>query len=126
VPVYLVILALFGGAISLTRRVPEYQKQAARGYVEVENAPKLEPYRLREYLIFQIVQFISAPLLAVVAYYVIEPATMAATVALGFAAGFASESILLIIRAAVDKIQPAATHPPAQAPKSEGKTGNER
>jgi Carboxypeptidase regulatory-like domain len=107
VPVYLVMLALFGGAVSLTRRVPEYQKQAADDYVATANAPKLRPHRLREYLIFQIVQFISAPFIAVVAYYVVAPTAMSATVALGFAAGFASEAILLMIRAAVDKIKPA-------------------
>lgn len=113
VPVYLVILALFGGAISLTRRVPEYQKQAADDYVATENAPKLRPHGLREYLIFQIVQFISAPFIAVVAYYVVAPTAMSATVVLGFAAGFSSEAILLMIRAVVDKIKPAALREPS-------------
>jgi Carboxypeptidase regulatory-like domain len=113
VPVYLVMLALFGGAVSLTRRVPEYQKQAADDYVATENAPKLRPHRLREYLIFQMVQFISAPFVAVVAYYVVAPTAMSATVALGFAAGFASEAVLLMIRAAVDKIKPAALREPS-------------
>ena len=61
----------------------------------------------REYLIFQIVQFISAPFIAVVAYYVVAPTAMSATVALAVAAGFSSEAILLMIRAAVDKIKPA-------------------
>ena len=111
VPLYLVILGLFGGAISLTRRVPEYQKQAAHDYVETENAPKLKPHRLREYLVFQIVQFISAPFIAVVAYYVVKPVDISTSAALGFAAGFSSESILVMIRAVLDKIKPVSLRP---------------
>ena len=107
VPLYIVILALFGGAISLTRRIPEYQKQAAANYVVTDpNIPKLEMHKLREYLVFQIVQFISAPFIAVVAYYLVNPTETAYSVTLGFAAGFASETILLMIRAMVEKVTP--------------------
>lgn len=108
VPLYFVILALFGGAISLTRRIPEYQKQAYPKYTQVdENRPKLKPNQLREYLVFQIVQFISAPFIAVVAYYLVVPESTVVSVTLGFAAGFASETILLMIRAVVDKLKPS-------------------
>jgi hypothetical protein len=62
---------------------------------------------LREYLVFQIVQFVSAPFIAAVAYYLISPSSTAATVALAFAAGFASETVLLYVRAAVEKVAPA-------------------
>ena len=106
IPFYLVVLSLIGGAISLTRRIPEYQKQAASGYVGTPDAPSLTLPMLREYLVFQIVQFISAPFIAAVAYYMLEPTTTSATVGLAFAAGFASETILLWLRAMVDKIKP--------------------
>lgn len=106
VPFYLIILSMFGGAISLTRRIPEYQKQSSSGYVGTKKAPFLTPPMLREYLVFQIVQFISAPFLAMVAYYVVEPGTTPATVALAFAAGFASETVLLWIRGVMDKLEP--------------------
>ncbi len=109
VPLYLVILSFIGGAISLTRRVPEYQKQAASDYVGTDRAPALPPRMLREFLVFQIVQFISAPFIAVVAYYLIGPTTTSASVAIAFAAGFASESVLLLIRAAVNKVAPDTT-----------------
>lgn len=72
------------------------------------DAPYLTPPMLREYLVFQIVQFISAPFIAAVAYYVLEPTTTSATVGLAFAAGFASETVLLWVRAMVDKIKPDA------------------
>ncbi len=108
IPFYLIVLSLVGGAVSLTRRIPEYQKQAAPGYVGIENAPALTPPMLREYLVFQIVQFISAPFIAAVAYYVLLPSTTSATVGLAFAAGFASETVLLWVRAAVEKVRPAA------------------
>ncbi|KPJ95291.1 MAG: hypothetical protein AMJ53_03015 [Gammaproteobacteria bacterium SG8_11] len=110
VPLYFVILALFGGAISLTRRIPEYQKQAYPKYIQIdEKRPKLQPNQLREYLVFQIVQFISAPFIAVVAYYLVVPESTVVSVTLGFAAGFASETILLMIRAVMDKLNPSTT-----------------
>ena len=106
VPFYLIVLSLIGGAVSLTRRIPEYQKQSAPGYVGTKDAPLLTPAQLREYLVFQIIQFISAPFIAAVAYYVLAPATTATIVGLAFAAGFASETVLLWVRAVVDKLRP--------------------
>jgi hypothetical protein len=106
IPFYLIVLSMFGAAISLTRRIPEYQKQAAPGYVGTENAPSLSPPMLREYLVFQIIQFVSAPFLATVAYLLFEPATTAVTVGLAFAAGFSSEVVLVWLRDFVDKIRP--------------------
>jgi hypothetical protein len=107
IPLYFVVLSLIGGAISLTRRVPEYQKRYSVSYVPTEDKPKLDRATVREYLAFQILQFISAPLLAVVAYFLISPESKAALVALGFTAGFASEAVLLMTRALVEKISPA-------------------
>jgi hypothetical protein len=109
IPLYFVVLSLIGGAISLTRRVPEYQRRYSVSYVPTEDKPKLDRATVREFLAFQILQFISAPLLAVVAYFLISPESKAALVALGFTAGFASEAVLLMTRALVEKISPANT-----------------
>lgn len=106
VPFYLIVLSMIGAAISLTRRIPEYQKQAVPGYVGTRTAPYLSPPMLREYLIFQIIQFVSAPFLAAVAYFVMEPGTTQAIVGLAFAAGFASETVLIWVRGVVEKIKP--------------------
>jgi Bacterial Ig-like domain (group 2) len=52
-------------------------------------------------------QVITAPLIAVTAYYIFRPAAPLESVLLGFASGFASEPILVMIRALVDKLRPA-------------------
>lgn len=106
VPVYVIILSLIGGAISLARRVPEYQKRMSVDYVGTETEPKLSVEQGREYLIFQIVQYVSAPYLAIVAYQLFDPSTRTVAVTTAFAAGFASEPILLLIRALVEKLAP--------------------
>ena len=55
------------------------------------------------------VQFISAPFLAILAYYLIEPSNTTNAVVLAFAAGFASETILLMVRSLANKITPENT-----------------
>jgi hypothetical protein len=109
VPLYVIVLALMGGAISMTRRVPEYQRRALDSREPLTNA------EAREYLVFQIMQVFTAPLIAVTAYYIYRPATPVESVVVGFASGFASEPILVMIRALVDKLRPA-TQPPQPAP----------
>jgi len=111
IPLYVIILALMGGSISLTRRLPEYQKCANSQYVSTGKEKKLTQHEFREYLIFQIIQFISAPLIAILAYFLIDPGTAAASVALAFTSGFASESVLLMVRAAAMKVSPVSTSP---------------
>ncbi len=106
VPLYFVIVALMGGAVSLLRRVPEIQRRSEHDYVGTEKEPKLSPGEVRERLGFQIIQFISAPLIAVAAYHAIGPESRTASVALAFTSGFASESILLMIRGIVEGIKP--------------------
>ncbi len=105
VPLYVIVLALVGGAISMTRRVPEYQRRALDVRDPLTNA------EAREYLVFQIMQVFTAPLIAVTAYYIYRPATPVESVVLGFASGFASEPILVMIRALVDKLRPAIQAP---------------
>ncbi|AEJ02965.1 hypothetical protein Nit79A3_3231 [Nitrosomonas sp. Is79A3] len=106
VPLYFIIMALMGGSISLTRRLPELQKQAGSEHIATEKQPKLSQYEFREHLIFQMVQFISAPFLAILAYYLIEPSNTTNAVVLAFTAGFASETILLMVRSIANKITP--------------------
>ena len=108
VPLYFVIVSLMGGAVSVLRRVPEIQRRSEHDYVGTDKEPKLSPGEVRERLGFQIIQFISAPLIAIAAYHAIGPESRTASVALGFTSGFASESILLMIRGVVDGIKPQA------------------
>jgi hypothetical protein len=67
---------------------------------------------VKEYLAFQITQFISAPLLAIVAYYILLPQQRSSLILLGFSVGFASEAILLMIRSLVEKLSPASHSKP--------------
>jgi hypothetical protein len=101
VPLYVIVLSLIGGAVSMTRRVPEYQRQA------MSLQDSLTNQQAREYLVFEIMQVISAPLIAIVAYYIVSPDSTTWAVVLGFGSGFASEPILLMIRALVEKLTPA-------------------
>lgn len=112
VPLYFIILALMGGSISLTRRLPELQKQVSSEHIATEQQPRLTQYEFREHLIFQIVQFISAPFLAILAYYLIEPSNLTNSVALAFTAGFASETILLMVRSIANKVTPGSGEVP--------------
>ena len=104
VPLYVVILSLIGAAVSMTRRVPEYQMRTylssgAEGYLPKENA--------RELLVLQIMQVFSAPLIAIAVYHMVKPEDLTTSILLGFASGFASETILRTIRALVNKLNPA-------------------
>lgn len=112
IPLYFIILALMGGSISLTRRLPELQKQVSDEHIATKHQPRLTQYEFREHLIFQIVQFISAPFLAILAYYLIEPSNLTNSVALAFVAGFASETILLMVRSVANKISPGSAEGP--------------
>lgn len=118
VPLPFVIVALFGGAVSLSRRVPEIQKWSERGFVGTAAEPAIDARQGREELVFQIMQFASAPLIAITAYQVLDPASQAGAVALAFLAGFGSETILLMIRGVANGLHPRATLPgrPAAAP----------
>jgi hypothetical protein len=106
VPFPLLVVALFGAAISLSRRVPEIQKQSESAYVGTAAQPALTATEAREYLTFQIMQFISAPFIAITAHQIVRPSGEAATIALAFMAGFGSETILLLIRGVAEGIKP--------------------
>lgn len=104
VPLYIVLLALMGGAVSMIRRVPEYQKQAAAQVNgnDTDKAPPINAIRARELVVFQIMQMFTAPLIAVTAFAVFKPDTIAAGTLFGFLSGFSSETILLRLRKAAD------------------------
>ncbi|WP_108259101.1 hypothetical protein [Mangrovicoccus ximenensis] len=117
VPLFVVVLSLLGGSISMTRKLPEIQKRAAPAY-EMEYRQHLgrdgkneegwlrpiTPVEGRDMLIFQILQVITAPLLAIVAYSSIEPESVTAAVLIGFGSGFASEPLLLYLREKIDAV----------------------
>ena len=107
VPLYVVVLSLMGGAVSMTRQVPEAQRRAMSGQDPYTNE------KAREDLVFQIMQVVSAPLIAITAYYVLHPQAVMWAVLLGFASGFASEPILLMIRGLVRKLSPAEPAEPS-------------
>lgn len=111
VPIYVIILALIGGGISLTRRLPEYQKRAHPEFISTDKESRLNQHEFREYLVFQMVQFISAPLLAILAYFLVDPSSAVSSVVLAFSAGFASESILVMVRALTEKFTPSGDAP---------------
>ena len=100
VPLYVVVLAIVGGAVGMTRRLPELQRQAAYSSRCVKGANAIEPIEAREKVVFQIMQVLAAPLIAIVAFSTFEPDTVATAVVVGFASGFASEAILKKLRQA--------------------------
>jgi hypothetical protein len=109
VPFYVVLLAFIGGAVSLARRIPEYQKRSEDDYKPTTKQPKLQSLEVREVVVFQVMQLISAPLIAVVAFYALSPSTMSSAIGLAFLSGFASELVLLQIRGVVEGLQPHVT-----------------
>ncbi len=126
-PVYILLVAMIGGAISLSRRIPEIQKRAEPNFPGTADHSPLQLFEAREQVVFQIMQLIAAPFIAICSFYMIQPKDTSTAVALAFASGFASESILLIIRGIVDGIRPGSpktianstpeksTAPPAKA-----------
>ncbi|WP_372574961.1 hypothetical protein [Ruegeria jejuensis] len=113
VPLFVIVLSLLGGSISMTRKLPEIQLRAAPGYesfyrtkVQGKVANRLsvpiKPEQARDFLIFQILQVMTAPFLAMVVFASFEPESTAAAVIIGFGAGFASEPLLLKLRQAID------------------------
>jgi hypothetical protein len=109
VPWYFLTLAIMGAAVSMARRVPEYQRRVQYGPPSTGQKVSddaITPSMVREHLVFQVLQVLSAPLIAITAYNAIMPSTRATSVALAFVSGFSSESVLLAIRSLADKIKP--------------------
>jgi hypothetical protein len=106
VPFYFILLALLGAAVSMTRRVPEYQKRF------LDEADEFWAPEARQRLVFQILQFVSAPMIAVTAYALVAPSDSTGSIVLGFASGFSSESILLAITTFANSLEASAFPPP--------------
>ena len=92
-PLYLVVLSLIGASVNMIRRIPEFQRPVNEG-----SNDKISREKDREHLLLLMMQVVSAPLFAIMFYYLISPNSRAVTVILGVSIGFASESILLTIR----------------------------
>jgi hypothetical protein len=109
VPFYVVVFAFVGGVVNLTRRVPEYQKRSACSFIGTPTESQVSLLEAREFVVFQIMQLMSSPFVAMVAYYALEPKSIASAVGLAFVSGFATESVLLLIRGMVNGLRPETT-----------------
>jgi hypothetical protein len=112
VPVYFVVLAVLGSLISMLRKIPEYQYRVEPHYPEEfkelakedgDAKPPLSRPRARDYIVFQILQVVFAPAIALVAFSWARPEQVATTAILAFAAGFSSEVFLVAIRAVAEQ-----------------------
>lgn len=102
VPLYVVVLSVMGAAVGMSRRLPEIQRQAAHS---VQNSGKgISAIVARERVVFQIMQIVAAPLIAVTAFAAFEPDTVTAAVLIGFTSGFASEAVLMKLRQASEAL----------------------
>ena len=114
IPIYFVVLTLLGALVSMVRRLPEFQHRSLLSYPAEYAAlvadPKAEPRpplsfgQARDYVVFQMIQVASAPVIGVVAYAWAKPQEIPATTLLAFAAGFSSDVFLLAIRSIAERI----------------------
>lgn len=113
VPVYFIVLAWVGALISMMRKLPEYQNRITERYdIDYKRRtaagesplPPISYEFARDLTVFQLLQVLSAPAIAVVAYAWARPEQLMTTVLLAFAAGFSSEIFLLAIRGVVDRV----------------------
>jgi hypothetical protein len=121
VPFFVLVMSFIGGAVSLSRRIPEYQRRLNPAYTGTPEQCKMREFEAREAVVFQIMQLISAPFLAIATWYIISPSSLAAASTLAFGTGFASETLLLMIRGLVSGIRPENSRfPPADASQAPG------
>lgn len=116
VPLYLVVISILGAAVGIARRLPEYQRRGSRVFADLylsrqkegkleEGEPEpMDAARVREVVVFQIMQVFTAPLVAITAYSLIGTQSASSVVLIAFASGFSTEAVLLLIRNAVEKI----------------------
>jgi hypothetical protein len=119
-PYYIVLLAFLGASIALTRRIPELQKRSEPGYVGTSDQPRLDFKTVREAVVFQIMQLVTAPFIAMVAFYAIAPSGPGSGIAVGFISGFSSELVLLQIRGMVEGLFPKSVSRTAETTASTG------
>jgi hypothetical protein len=107
VPFYFILIALFGAAVSLVRRVPEIQRR----YLTPND--QLDAAGTRELLVSQILQFLSAPIIAITAYAVFAPSGPSSSVVLAFVSGFSSDAVIAAFKGIADSIISTAKGPGA-------------
>ena len=107
VPFFVLVMAFIGGAVSLSRRLPEYQRRLHPYYIPTDKEGRMRPFEVREVVVFQIMQLVSAPFLAVATWFIVSPMSLTSAATLAFGTGFASEPLLLMIRGLVEGIRPA-------------------
>ncbi len=109
VPMFVIVLAFIGGAVSLSRRIPEYQRRSEKLYEPTDKEPAMKSFQARESVVFQIMQLVSAPFLAIATWYIVSPVNLSSAAVLAFGTGFASEPLLLMVRGMVEGIRPNST-----------------
>lgn len=109
VPFFVLVLAFIGGAVSLSRRIPEYQRRLHVQYKPLQDESAIRPFEAREFVVFQIMQLVSAPFLAVATWFIVTPMGLTSAATLAFGTGFASEYLLLMIRGLVKGIRPESS-----------------
>ena len=122
VPFFVLVMAYIGGAVSLSRRIPEYQRRLHPNYIPTDKEGRMRPFEAREVVVFQIMQLVSAPFLAVATWFIVSPMSLTSAATLAFGTGFASEPLLLMIRGLVEGIRPAGNSAkPVTGPKPDTK-----
>jgi hypothetical protein len=90
---------------------PKLRQRQAQTAAQRAPAEPISFARARELMVFQIMQVVSAPMIALTAYYLILPDTRTTSVIIAFVSGFASETILRLLHIAADglteKLDPA-------------------
>lgn len=105
VPLYFVFIALLGGSVGLLRKLPEFQYRSDDDYVPAEGEmTKLTPNLARDFVLFQLIQLLTAPVVALVAFAIVEPDSMVSTLLLAFGAGFSSEPFLILVREFTERV----------------------
>ena len=118
----MVVLAVFGGAVGMSRRMPEIQRWAAASTKRENPKKAITAIEARERVVFQIMQVLAAPLIA---HHCLRGVRArhedGRAVLIGFASGFASESILMKLRQASDAVvgNRGRNPGPLDAPKNE-------
>jgi len=103
IPFYFVFISLLGAAVSMIRRIPEYQRKAS-------DDPTFTPGMAREKMVTQVVQFLSAPLIATTVYMLIMPESPSASIAVAFISGFSSDLVIKTISYAADQFETGSSN----------------
>ena len=154
IPLYMIVLAMVGAGINMTRKVPEIQKDydavhwTLTGLVKapvemfggsdeqqigrVSDVQRIGRARIRQELIQLYMYFISAPFLAIAAYYLVQvvanSVTTPALVVTAFATGLTSNAVVSAIIKSAEGLWPnngqssknLKSAPPASKPASPG------